>query len=83
MYRGAPVQPIVMMFDKPRDIADVINGAKFCIDRFMDFGLRKGQSWASHRKPHAMALTTLIRIVPQGSIGLHSFILTHNSSTTH
>ena len=43
---GASVQPIVMIFGTDhRDIADIINRATFCIDRFKGFGLRKGQMW--------------------------------------
>ena len=45
MCVGAPVQPIVMIFGTARDLADIINPAKFCFDQFRGFGLRKGQSW--------------------------------------
>ena len=43
MRGGAPMQPIVMAFGKARDLADVINIATLYIDRFKNFGLRKGQ----------------------------------------
>ena len=35
---GAPVQPIVMIFGTARDLADVIDRAKVCIDRFKEVG---------------------------------------------
>ena len=41
---GRPMQPIVMIFCTARDLADVINPAKFCFDWFRGFGLSKGQS---------------------------------------
>ena len=47
-----PVQLIVMILGPAQDIANVINRAKFFIDRFKEFGLRKGQSLGlSYRKP--------------------------------
>ena len=45
MCGGAPMQPIVMIVGTARDLADLINNAKFCFDRFRVFGLRKCQSW--------------------------------------
>ena len=36
-----PQQPIVMVFGACQDLAEVINRAKFCIDRFKGFGLGK------------------------------------------
>ena len=45
MCEGAPVQPIVMIFDAAREFAELINHANFCFDRFKGFGLRKGQNW--------------------------------------
>ena len=51
MCEGAPVQPIVMIVGTVRDLADTINCANVCIDRFNGFGLRNGQSWGLLRKP--------------------------------
>ena len=46
MYSGGiPVQPIAVIFITTRDLADVIDRAKFCMDRLKGFGLSKGESW--------------------------------------
>ena len=42
-----PAQPIVMIFGAARDLTDMINRAKFNIDRFKGFGIAKGQIWGS------------------------------------
>ena len=44
MFRGVPVQPIVMIFGTVRDLTDVINRVKVVSIGFKGFGLRKGQS---------------------------------------
>ena len=59
---GRPVQPNVMVVGTDRGLADIINRAKFCIDRFRGFGLRKGQSWGPpignrNRPYHALCCT--------------------------
>ena len=36
-----PVQPTAMIFGTPRDLADVINRGKFCIDWFENSGLER------------------------------------------
>ena len=43
----APRAPIVMIYDTARNLADLINNAKFTIDQFKVFGLRKGHIWQS------------------------------------
>ena len=58
MCGGAAVQPIVMIFGTAQDIDNIINGAKFWIDRFEGFRLRKGQNWGSPQDT-AMAHTTV------------------------
>ena len=42
VFGGAPVQPIVIIFCISQDLTDVINLAKFCIDRFSE-----GKIWGS------------------------------------
>ena len=41
---GAPAQPIVVIFGTARDLSDIIDHAKSCIDRFRGFGPSKSQS---------------------------------------
>ena len=40
---GRPVQPIFMDFGAARYIADIINHARVCIERFKGLGVGKGQ----------------------------------------
>ena len=39
------MQPIVIISGTARDLADIINRAKFCFDRSRGVGLRKGKIW--------------------------------------
>ena len=45
MCGGAPDLPIVTIFGTVPDPADLINIAKFCIDRCKGFGLTRSQIW--------------------------------------
>ena len=54
------MQPIFKICGTARDLTDVINRAKFCIDCFKGFGLRKESKYglSHHRKP--LPLCTII-----------------------
>ena len=60
MCRDATAWPTVVMFGIFRDLGDVINCAKFCVDRLRGFWSAGAQSWGSpigsHHGPYHIGL---------------------------
>ena len=57
IWRAATAQSIATNLGIFRDLGDIINPTKFCVDRYNRFGVTRGQSWGfSHRKQES-ALT--------------------------
>jgi hypothetical protein len=55
-----PIEPIVIIFGTSRDLADIINCAKFHIDRSRGYGVGGGPKIAcSHRKAESSITTAL------------------------
>ena len=54
MCRSAPAHSILMIFGTVRDLAELIIGAKFCVDRFKGFRLIEGQNWGLPWEKHEL-----------------------------